>query len=732
MMFRYLLITLCALAVSPSAMSASRQEKFVEDFQDGNAEGWKAGGKGTVQVTSYAGNYSLKLTKKAFALIMLPVAGDSTAHVSTEFAAANLEGKDACIAEVSSDKGAHWTEVNRVADGADDGITLHPGSGEVPTPTDGTPLIIRLRVDGNDENDTCWADNIQVLVSSNQSSQEELSGPRHILTAGFLLGNKRMTRPVPMSAFMPSSEAAPTATPFRGRLTFTSAPGTSSLDALVDLFKFTVNPLPGLSIPPSFTMEFVQDTDHLIPQKRGLIRTSNQAWDLFIEPGLVWKEPGDRGYSRAALPFSLQERNANCTHNGVMTFLFDPDGSMSRVVYQIASETCLYFKFNMWGTSSAHYEPGMVPDSQEIITAYRQEMSGRLPVKPIRALSVDHPTLNGQAFGAPSDITPEHMTTFGVIVDGVHYRGGCTTRYGPYPFCENVILPSYSVAKSVFAGLGMMRLEKLYPGAMQAKIQDYVPECADAGWKDVTFGQTLDMATGRYKSLKREVDEDAAVQDGFFIDLTHAEKIKRACNLYPKRTKPGRKWVYHTTDHYILGTAMQAFLREKQGPQADIFRDLLVAPIFKKIGLSPLSYKTRRTRDAVAQPFVGWGLSFLPDDYAKLGQFTAMLKGMWEGKALVDEKLLNAALQRDPDDPGLPAPDKHFRYNNGFWAWDAASFVKCGHASWIPFMSGYGGISVVLMPNDVIYYYVSDNDEYKWAHAIAASNTYKSMCKKGN
>ncbi len=35
----------------------------------------------------------------------------------------------------------------------------------------------------------------------------------------------------------------------------------------------------------------------------------------------------DGGYSRASLPFTLEERNANCMHNGVLTFLFKSDGT---------------------------------------------------------------------------------------------------------------------------------------------------------------------------------------------------------------------------------------------------------------------------------------------------------------------------------------------------------------------------------------------------------------------
>ena len=37
--------------------------------------------------------------------------------------------------------------------------------------------------------------------------------------------------------------------------------------------------------------------------------------------------------------------------------------------------------------------------------------------------------------------------------------------------------------------------------------------------------------------------------------------------------------------------------------------------------------------------------------------------------------------------------------------------LGCEHPTWIPFMSGFGGISVVLFPNGVVYYNFADDGE---------------------
>ena len=722
----------CSLiAAAFTAAPAFAQTLFVEDFQDGDANGWRAGGDGGVEVTSYQGNYALRLTKRATAIIGLGVEGPPEVTISMAFAALDLEGDDACVAEASSDNGSSWVEINRVEDGEDDGVTLHTGEAKIAAPEKGAPLIIRLRADGNGDNDSCWADNIRIVAAPRQSSLDE-GGARQALDADFLFSDARMAAPVSTSEFLPSGDAESAPARFEGRLSFRVVPDDSNIRIQRDNFNFMVNPLPGVTHPPDFELAFVQAGDRLVPQKRGLIRTDNQAWDIIIEPGRVWREPDDGAFTRASVPFALQERNANCTHNGVLTFLFDEDGTTSRAAYQIGSETCYYFQYDMWGVAKLRYAPGEISNPEKLIADFQQEQAGKLPVKPFADIGADFPELDAAAFAAPADVSPEHLTTYGVVLDGVHYRGGCATRFGPYPFCENIALPSYSTSKSVFAGLGMMRLEQLYPGAKEELIHEFVPECAAAGWRDVSFDQALDMATGRYDSAAPEADENKAVQDGFFIDLTHQEKVERACTLYPRKSAPGERWVYHTTDHYVLGAAMQAFLRARLGEGADIYRTLLVDPVWKALGLSPATYTTRRTRDDTAQPFVGWGLTYLPDDIAKLATFMSIKGGVLNGLALVDTDELAAALQERPMDAGLSATNEDFRYNNGFWAWNAAASLNCEAPLWVPFLSGFGGVSVVLMPNDVVYYYVSDNQEFSWARAVAAANDYKDMCAGGS
>jgi hypothetical protein len=452
--------------------------------------------------------------------------------------------------------------------------------------------------------------------------------------------------------------------------------------------------------------------------------SGHPSWEFALESGRAWNEPRDAGLTRAALPFALIETNANCTHNGVLTFLFGDDGAISRVAWQIASETCAYLQFDAWGVAEGAYRPG-VTGADAIIAADAIERAARIPTQPLAQLAADYPGIDINAFASPADISPSALTTFGVIAGGVHYLGGCDTRTGPYPFCEELDVPSYSLAKTIVGALALMRLELLHPGAMQQPIAAHVAECAN--WQSVSFENALDMATGRYRSTETEADENAMVDERFFIAATNAEKLQIACTAFARRQPPGQRWVYHTTDTYVLGVAIGDYWRHLHGADADFFNDILVDGLYAPLRLSPTIRETRRTYDQARQPFTGWGLTLMRDDIAKLGAF---LVGQSQDQQLVAAEPLAAALQRNPADVGLPAGADTLRYNRGLWAYNAQGPLNCADPVWVPFLSGFGGIIVALMPNGFVYYYVSDGGDYAWARAVHAADAVAPMCAR--
>jgi hypothetical protein len=552
---------------------------------------------------------------------------------------------------------------------------------------------------------------------------------RNLLTYNTLINGSDPGSRINLSAYAVPANAAQPDHLFEGSLQLSGEASGGDFKERKDTFRYTHKKRDATRKHlPEFNFEFIQTGTHLFPVERGTMTDNHPEWEYILEAGRVWKENGDNGYSRAAIPFTLHQKNANCMHNGVISFLFKDDGSTSQAAYQIASETCLYYKFDMWGLLGASYSPASVANSDDKRADYQAEVNNRMPSKPISELANDHPGIDPGKFGSSSETDPDHMTVFGFITDGVHYTGGCNTRYGSYPYCDAIALPSYSTAKSVFAGLALMRMELKYPGFMANSVAGQVSDCAANGnWGDVNYGHVIDMGTGNYNSGLYMGDEGALHTNDLFLPLDHASKIDYSCTVYDRKATPGTKWVYHTSDTYILGTAMNQDLKDLEGGSKDLFDDLLVNEIFKPLGTSPTSQHSRRTYDSVQQPFTGWGLTYLRDDVAKIANFLNVDDGRVDGNLLVDEFELDAALQRNPSDRGLD-PLADFKYNNGFWAHEIQSNISCSSNVWVPFMSGYGGITILLLPNDTAYYVFSDDNTFIWMQAAQESHKIRSLC----
>lgn len=547
---------------------------------------------------------------------------------------------------------------------------------------------------------------------------------RTALSSSELMGSVRGF--VDMSAFAPAPGSGTPLHQVTGRLTFGKRLGGQFRVLKNEPFDIPIDAR--IQSLPDFDFEFVQDGDSVIPARRGPIQSEHPNWEYVLEPGKAWTEAGDRGYTRASIPFALQERNANCLHNGVMSFLVREDGMISNVYYEIASETCAYLKFDAWGQVAASFVADTPAGSEQIVARFRLEIASRLPVRPIRELTAQHPGVSetGLALAKSKDADP--ATLFGVVVDGIHYVSGCETRRGSYPFCDVLDLPSYSTAKTLVGAIGLMRLEKLSPGARSALISDYVPECSTRDWSGVSFENALDMTTGLYDQPGYEADENSKDMAAFFLAETHAQRVAFACKHYVRKSSPGERWVYHTTDTYVLGTAMAAYSR-KHLQQQDFYDELLVRPLWNALQLSPPLDFTRRSRDDIRQPFTGYGLTYHRDDIARLARFLAADDGAIGGEAKLDETMLKQALQRDPDHRGLTTGDENYRYKGAVWARNVAPIIGCPHEVWVPYMAGYGGNLVVMLPNGIQYYYFSDSWAWDWGPAAEEINRLSPLCK---
>ena len=535
--------------------------------------------------------------------------------------------------------------------------------------------------------------------------------------------------PVDGSAFaLPANAAAPTNT-FEGTLALSGTATGGGFAELRDDYNYTGATDSPRKHLPNFSFQFVQNGSHFIPVNQGLYITGNTYWNYILGPGRVWNENTDNGYSRAAFPFALVQRNSNCTHNGMMTFLFNAT-TVSRVRYQVTQETCVYFKFNMWGQLSATYTPATVANATTLKNNHAAEVANRLPTKPMSEIATDYPGSGFDEANLTSGLTPEHLTWYGLLINGVNYISVCNTRYGVYAFCESMRAPSYSTAKSAFNGIALMRLGQKYgTGVYNLLIKNYVSEYTKGGtWTTVTFNHTIDMATGNYTSAGYEVDEAGSAMSTFFTDETYTSKINQAFSMFRNRRGPGQLWVYHSSDAFIVNRAMNNYL-SAQGGGSDIF-NMVRDEVYTPINLSAGSKVTERTdNSATGKPFGGYGLFWTQDDIAKVAKLLNNDNGMAGGVQLLQPSMLADSMQKNAADRGMNTTGTTvFKYNNGFWAkqYTTADGYSCSF--WVPFMSGYGGITVAMMPNGATYYYFSDNEEFSWSSAVDEANKLSPQC----
>lgn len=717
-----------------------------EGFEDKNAQRWSSDrqSRKNIQLNYFDANTTLKIKQGGFAALNVDTSGFKNVRIAATAYGTSLEGNEQCKVEISSDKNPSWRTITSLANGSDDGFSPATGVIYDAKADDNAKLIVRLSLNGDSNNDQCFFDNIQVRGESIYP----LTLPQgQSLNASLFNTAESFQHPLSYQYFSPQKGALTASNKWPGTLSLNNNQK-MSVDIIEDTFAYQADYSNNeITQFPKFTAEFVQYGDRLIPKQRGAQAGEHTHWEVIFETGKIWDQQGDQGFSRAALPFALQQKGANCIHNGVMTFLYKENGEISRSLMQIGSETCSYFKFDAWASltpqlsnlqfsntqssnTQLHQDADAVQhllSKQSIIKQYQQELAQRLPIKAISELKTQYPQVSLKQIGSTNEVHPSSMTAYGMVAGGVHYVSECITRFGAYPFCDELVLPSYSTAKSI-TGLAYLAAIKRYPEFKGMSIASLVPQCSNSSWESVTVEDALNMTTGHYVNSGYEVDEYQSMSN-FFDANTHAEKIDAAC-AFASQILAGKKWVYHTSDTYLFATALQNFWQQKNGAKSDYYEGLML-PLWKKIGLGPLLDHSRRSYDKRRQVYAGYGLTYHRNDIAKLAQhLLPNTKTLLELGENLDAQELAKALQMNGGNFGVNAA-KNTNYQHAFWAWNAQSVLSCEQEVWIPFMSGFGGITVAMLPNNTVYYYFSDDHNYLWRDAVLQANAISPLCPRG-
>jgi hypothetical protein len=549
------------------------------------------------------------------------------------------------------------------------------------------------------------------------------SGPRDRLTAADLLApdsghrpaferrglHQVILGPVHNAYFMPMGQAAPARHAFQGTVTvgfshmFRARHGCTALGATM----------------PGFTVAFFTQGEHLVPVVRGILEPpgTRMHGTLILSPGRVWSEPGDGGLSRASLPFVLIDGLA--ARNGLATFLYD-DTRVSAWRFQIVQENVPWGdKYDGWDQAPMSYIPGPIADEEVLRAQFAAELQQQTPIRPWAELPA--------AVGAPGpensdgDTAPADLRASGMIVDGVIYLRGCESRAGPYPYCRQMRHGVYSVTKSLGAAVTLLRLAQQYGDQVfDLKIKDYVTvTAAHDGWERVTFRDALNMATGIGENWpQREPNHpfaDSNRSPKFFRwnkARTAQEKLDIGFSFGKYPWGPGEVVRYNDLNTFVLAAAMDSFLKRQAGPQRHLW-DMMVTDVFRPLGVFQLPL--RHTQEVAGErgiPLLGHGLYPTIDDLAKL---TTLLQhgGQHHGQPLLSAARLAEALYRT-DAKGLPSGWTGNRFGQGSYHlsfWSVPYRTATGCVFQIPHMLGAGGNIVMLLPNGLSSFRVTDGGE---------------------
>jgi len=465
---------------------------------------------------------------------------------------------------------------------------------------------------------------------------------------------------------------------------------------------------------PKFEIEISSLDGKVYPKNTKIIETNHLFWNIQFGVGSSKLEISSSN-TLITLPFSLIHKSANCIHNGIGVFSISNDNQISNIIFEIASETCAYYKFDYVGLYSANFQftnalPNLSNNSDKNIISI-ENLYKRY-------------NLTNKSFLNSDYIDPSNVTMFGLIDSNNHYVSSCMTRLGNYPFCDQILLPSYSLAKSIAGTFSLSLLESQYGSISNLYVSDLVPECYGRKWKNVTLNNLSDMSTGQYFNSIHDFDESSvASSEVIFMFEEHKDKIKKACSAFPKKTKPGTRFVYHTSDTYILGLALNNYLKSNSN-RKDYFNDVLI-PFLESNNLSQTSQSVLATNDNIKQSYTGWGMFFLRSDLDGLATIIHNIKN----NSSTQLTYLYDALNPNDNNSLLAIPSVNIYYNNGFWSrkFDKNIF-NCSEDVWIPFMSGFGGITFAFFPNGMSYYYFSDGYEFAWESAIFSSHSIKPFC----
>jgi hypothetical protein len=413
------------------------------------------------------------------------------------------------------------------------------------------------------------------------------------------------------------------------------------------------------------------------------------------------------GWSRAGFPFALVNSIEGETHNGLATFLYK-DGRVSNLRFQIVQQTAPFYikdEFVATGLVPATFAHGATGRLHSLKRRYEADRTDAVPIAAWDELAAKVSAADLANFDGP--MRANDIVLSGLDYQGAFYLKGCRSAGGQLPWCDRARFGVWSATKALANETALLRLAEKYGRAVfDMRIADYVPEAARySAWHNVKFEDAIDMTTGIGSgSTKRQPNDtrdgylDASYSRWYEARSTH-EKVTALLEdggVYP--WGPGQVTRYRDQDIFILGVAMDRFLKSKEGHTANIW-SMLEREVFAPIGIHYAP--TNRTIEAdgsAGHPLMAYGY------YPTISDMVLIARLYQNDGKHGDEQILYAPRVREllagPTPRGFPTGEKlpagETTYINALWVTSYVALQDC--RVFYPRMIGWGGDIVALMP----------------------------------
>jgi hypothetical protein len=549
------------------------------------------------------------------------------------------------------------------------------------------------------------------------------------------------------AAFTPGMSAAAAHEPFEGTLSFAE----SRMTTVPAIFRSKLVLGRDPQLFPSFKLSFFTVGRDLVPVTQDLILAASAArghsyWDVMVQPGAVWSTPHDNGWSRGGFPFALVNSLEGETHNGIATFAYKR-GKISNLRIQIVQQTAPFYVVDYFTAI------GLIPVRWAAVAAgdlaiprrrYRAALRDQLVIASWKELEARLP--NRQLDGFDDSIAPSSLVVSALDYAGTVYMKPCSTVVGPLPWCERARFGVWSATKSLVNETALLHLAQKYgPEVFAERIVDFVPQAAAfPEWQDVRFADAANMATGVGNgSLGQDPNNilDGAVDNyaAWYEAGSAKDKIRELlAGAKPFPWGPGKVARYRDQDMFMLGVAMDNYVKKKAGATASVWT-MLLEEVFEPIGIhdAPIG-KTLEGPGAEGQPLMAFGFYPTVSDIVRIARLYQSF-GTYQGNQVLYRPRIEELFARTTV-PGLPTgqhtPAGESYYFNAFWRTPFRTPQGC--KLYYPQMEGWGGTVIALFPDKLTGIRIAkiwDDDggmTSTTAGMAAAANKLREFCSTGN